>query len=365
MKQRPSLARRLLRAQVLVAATGVLTLIVVSALVTPRIFADHLYTAGETDPAVQAHAQQALASSFLLGGVLAVLLSLSAAWAVSVVQARRVSRPLEQLVDVTGRIEQGGLDGQAPAHMTAEMAELHEALHDMGDRLEHASKVRTQLMADLSHELRTPLATLEAQVDALEDGFLAADEETYAAMREQLVRLRRLAIDVRLAAAAQEHALDLVLQSVDARDVVTTAYTTALPRFGSKGTDLLLDIGDEPLPVACDTVRMGQVLANLLDNALRHTPAGGTVRLTADRSAGKALVAVEDDGEGIPAGHLQRIFERFHRVDASRASFDGSGSGLGLTIAQAIVADHGGEITAYSDGPGKGARFTLTLPLRQ
>lgn len=364
MRQRPSLARRLLRAQVLVAATGVLTLLAVAALATPRIFANHLYSAGETDPGVQAHAQQALASSFLIGGVLAVLLSLAAAWGVSLVQARRVSRPLEQLVDVAGRIEQGGLDGQSPAHMTAEMAELHVALREMGERLEQASRVRTQLMADLSHELRTPLATLEAQVDALDDGFLAADAETYEGMREQLIRLRRLAIDVRLAAAAQEHALDLVLQEADARDVITTAYTTAQPRFGSKGTNLVLQVDDEPLSVSCDTVRLGQVLANLLDNALRHTPTGGTVILGAGRSAGRALLFVEDDGEGIPPDQLQRIFERFHRVDASRASFDGSGSGLGLTIAQAIVDDHGGEITAYSDGPSKGARFTLTLPLR-
>jgi len=106
-----------------------------------------------------------------------------------------------------------------------------------------------------------------------------------------------------------------------------------------------------------------QVLANLLDNALRHTPQGASVRLFARPAGTDALLIVEDTGEGLAPGQLQQIFERFYRVDSSRSAFDGSGSGLGLTIAQAIVADHGGTITAYSDGLGKGSRFTIALPL--
>ena len=364
MIRRPSLTGRLLRGQVLVTATGIATLVIASALVTPRIFTQHFFSSGETDPEVQAHALQALGSSLLLAGVLAVFISFGVASITSLIQARRVARPLVELAEVAGRIEQGALDSQAPAHMTNEMAELYDALREMGNRLEHASRIRTQMMADLSHELRTPLSTLEAQVDAIEDGFLQPEAETFEAMREQLIRLRRLALDVRVAAAAQEHALELVLEDADVGELAATAFAIAQPRFAAKGTVLNLDDNKQELATRCDTVRIGQVLANLLDNALRHTPAGGAVLLSAQRSGDHALLLVEDNGDGIPADHLQRIFERFHRVDASRASFDGSGSGLGLTIAQAIIEDHGGKITAYSDGPGKGSRFTITLPLR-
>jgi signal transduction histidine kinase len=170
-------------------------------------------------------------------------------------------------------------------------------------------------------------------------------------------------MDVRVAAAAQEHALELHPVRTDAARLALAAHATAAPRYAAKGVALGLDVSDEPMSLRCDAERVHQVLANLLDNALRHTPSGGSVRLSARRAGTDALLIVEDSGEGLAAGQLQRIFERFYRVDSSRSAFDGSGSGLGLTIAQAIVAGHGGTITAYSDGLGKGSRFTIALPL--
>ena len=110
-------------------------------------------------------------------------------------------------------------------------------------------------------------------------------------------------------------------------------------------------------------MRLEQVLANLLDNALRHTPAGGRVVVSASRDATAAVISVADDGEGIPPGHLTAVFDRFHRVDPSRVSTDGGGSGLGLTIARAIVTDHGGTLEARSEGAGRGATFVVRLPL--
>jgi signal transduction histidine kinase len=115
--------------------------------------------------------------------------------------------------------------------------------------------------------------------------------------------------------------------------------------------------------VSADPERLGQVLSNLLDNALRHTPPAGQVRVAASRTGPSTVaITVADDGDGIPPDQVGSIFERFHRVDRSRASADGSGSGLGLTIARAIIADHGGTLTAASPGPGEGATFTITLP---
>jgi len=361
---RPSLRRRLIVAQVGVISSGLVTLVAAAAILTPRLFAEHLFDAGETDPKVQEHALQALSSSFVLAGLLAVIVSMSAAVVISWLLARRVAAPLERLADAATALEAGGLSGMDEARFTSEMDMLFGSLQDMSTRLERASANRNQLMSDLSHELRTPLATLEAHVDALEDGLIEPTADTYQGMRDQISRLRRLAMDVRVAAAAQEHALELHLVDADAAELVSAAHATAVPRYAAKDVALELSVTGEPMPIRCDEVRIHQVLTNLLDNALRHSSEGGVVRLTALRSGGDALLIVSDEGAGIAPDQLQRIFERFYRLDLARPSFDGSGSGLGLTIAQAIVVDHGGTITAHSDGPGSGARFTITIPLR-
>jgi two-component system, OmpR family, sensor histidine kinase BaeS len=363
MKQRTSLARRLMTVQVLVIGLGITTLIVAAGLLTPRLFSQHLYEAGESDPAVQGHAMQALSSSLAIGVLLALVVSVSAAVVASWLLARRVAQPLERLAEAAGGVESGALEFVDETRFTSEMSQLFDSLEDMSARLERASANRNQLMSDLSHELRTPLATLEAHVDALEDGMIAPTVDTYRAMRDQISRLRRLAMDVRVAAAAQEHALELHPVRTDAGRLAVGAHATAAPRYAAKGVDLELNVSDDPMVLQCDEERVQQVLANLLDNALRHTPASGSVYLSARPAGTDALLIVEDTGAGLAPGQLQRIFERFYRVDSSRSTFDGSGSGLGLTIAQAIVADHGGTITAYSDGIGKGSRFTIALPL--
>lgn len=363
MRPRTSLARRLMTAQMLIIGLGIATLIVAAGLLTPRLFSQHLYEAGETDPAVQDHAMQALSSSLAIGVLLALFVSISAAVIASWVLARRVAQPLERLAGAAGEVESGSLEFVDETRFTSEMAQLFDSLEDMSARLERASVNRNQLMSDLSHELRTPLASLEAHVDALEDGMIAPTAETYQAMRDQISRLRRLAMDVRVAAAAQEHALDLHPVPTDAARLALAGHATAAPRYAAKGVHLGLTVSDAHMPVRCDEERVQQVLANLLDNALRHTAAGASVHLSSRLAGNDALIIVEDTGEGLAPGQLQRIFERFYRVDSSRSTFDGSGSGLGLTIAQAIVADHGGTITAYSDGLGKGSRFTIALPL--
>ncbi len=363
MRQRTSLARRLMTVQVLVIGLGIATLIVTAGLLTPRLFSQHLYAAGETDRAVQSHAMQALSSSLAIGVLLAVVVSVSAAIVASWLLARRIAQPLERLAEAAEGVESGALKFVDETRFTSEMSQLFDSLEDMSERLERASANRNQLMSDLSHELRTPLATLEAHVDALEDGMIAPTADTYQGMRDQIARLRRLAMDVRVAAAAQEHALELHPVRTDADRLALAAHATAAPRYAAKGVELGLDVSGQPMPLRCDAERVHQVLANLLDNSLRHTPSGGSVRLSARPAGTDALLIVEDSGEGLAPGQLQRIFERFYRVDSSRSTFDGSGSGLGLTIAQAIVAGHGGTITAYSDGLGKGSRFTIALPL--
>jgi two-component system sensor histidine kinase BaeS len=174
-------------------------------------------------------------------------------------------------------------------------------------------------------------------------------------------RLRRLAADLREAAAA-ENSLGLVLTPTQPARLAQAAVAAAGPRFQAKGVQLTLSAPADTPTVRADPERVQQVLANLLDNSLRHTPPGGKTTVSVSPAAAGVRIQVTDDGSGIPADQLDAIFDRFHRVDPARAAADGGGSGLGLTIARAIVTAHGGALTAASAGPGQGATFTLTLP---
>ena len=243
--------------QVAVIGLGIATLIVAAGILTPRLFSQHLYEAGETDPAVQDHAMQALSSSLAIGVLLALVVSVSAAVVASWLLARRVAQPLERLADAAGEVEAGALEFVDETRFTSEMSQLFDSLEEMSARLERASANRNQLMSDLSHELRTPLATLEAHVDALEDGMISPTADTYQAMRDQIARLRRLAMDVRVAAAAQEHALErLHPVRTDAARSAQAAHAHRVLRYAAKGVDLASTVMDQAMPVRCDEERV-------------------------------------------------------------------------------------------------------------
>jgi signal transduction histidine kinase len=181
-------------------------------------------------------------------------------------------------------------------------------------------------------------------------------------MRDQVHRLRRLATDVRVAAEAQEHALVLHPESTAVSELLKTACSLYDARYRDKGV-LLKDVCQESngLEVLVDRDRMQQVLGNLLENALRHTPAQGVVTLACHRRGYTVEISVTDTGSGIEPQDLDRVFERFQRLDGARES-DSGGSGLGLTIARALIQNQGGDLTAFSRGPGTGSTFVITLP---
>jgi signal transduction histidine kinase len=360
---RPRLAVRLITAMALVIAVGGLTLLITVNLVAPGLFRQHLSHFGMMSPEVTTHAEEAFASSFAIAMTVAMVASLVAAALVSWFLVRRIARPVEDLARAAETVAAGSYRIEVPSEpFSAELDQLATSFSHMADRLAATDATRTRLLADLAHELRTPLATLEAYIDGLEDGVVPSDAESFATMRHQVARLRRLATDLRESAAAEEHALHLELVDADAVGLVSDAVAAASPRFAGKGVGLSLRIDATALPVLADPERMGQVLGNLLDNALRHTPAGGSVVVAAYRAADQTTIAVTDSGDGIPADQLESVFARFHRLDPARVSSDGSGSGLGLTIARAIVADHGGTLSAASDGPGLGTTFFVVLP---
>ncbi len=366
MTGRPSgLATRLMLAQLLVIATGALTLVVAAVLIAPTLFAEHLARTGEDAPEVRLHAERAFASSFAISLTLATVAALTAAGLVSWFLVRRVAHPVVELADAADAVAAGDYTTRGPTGgFGSELTRLSEAFDHMAERLAATDATRSSLLADLAHELRTPLATLEAYIDGMEDGVVPGDASSFAVMRDQVARLRRLSGDLREAAAAEEHALGLVMTPLDPVAVVRDAIAAARPGYQNKGVDLGLDQAELAPLVLADAERVQQVLANLLDNALRHTPAGGRVDMAIGMGReGSVSITVTDNGEGIDAHQLAHIFDRFHRADPARPVHDGGGSGLGLTIARAIVEDHGGTLTASSAGRGRGSAFTLTLPV--
>ena len=336
------------------------TLMVTVLAVAPGLFLNHLAMTGEDSPIVQQHALEAFRSSaglaFLAAASAAVVAAVMLSWFLS----RRVSRPVEELAAAAEAVAEGHYDITVPdTGFGPELGALSSSFQRMADDLAVTDAARRGLLADLAHEIRTPLATLEVHIDGLEDGIVAASPETYGVLRDQVARLRRLAADIKLTAAAQEHALELHPRTLQVADILQAACDAAGPRFAA--AEVTLRLTSEPFAVTVDPDRIQQVLANLLDNALRHTPAGGCVTVTATAAEDGVMVRVADTGDGIPAAELEAVFQRFHRLDPARAS-QGGGSGLGLTIARAIVADHGGSLVAESPGPGGGTTLVLRLP---
>lgn len=363
MKRPRSLAAHLFTAQLTVVLVTFLALLTTIVLVAPGLFLHHLRMTGEDTPEVQEHAEEAFRTSVGLALLAAAVLAIVAAISLSWFLARRVSRPITDLAASAESVAHGNYDVQVPdGGFGAELHTLAVSFQDMTHSLATTDEARAQLLSDLSHEIRTPLATLEAHIDGLEDGVVKPTHSTFAVMRGQVHRLRRLASDVRLAALAQEHALDLHPEQVAARDLVAAACTLYEPRFREKGITLEDDCQSVLDVVRVDRDRMLQVLGNLLENALRHTPPGGRVRLSCSHHDDTIDIAVSDTGSGIDPDDLDRVFHRFHRLSDAREA-DTGGSGLGLTIARALVQNQGGDLTAHSEGVGTGSTFTIRLPI--
>lgn len=358
------LAGRLLAALALVVLAGGLTAWLVAGAVGPAVFHAHMLEAGLHGGApVVAHAEEAFRSASALSLAIALGASVLASLAVSLFMTRRITTSLRTLATAATRVATGRLDTPvASPRMGAEFEQLTQAFNDMVDHLRASDALRQRLLADVAHEVRTPIAVLNAYLEAVEDGVESLTPQTLTVLREQGSRLARLADDLAAVTRAERGDLVLARQPATPRDLVTRAHAAARERFAARDVDLEVHVQDHLPTVAVDLDRMGQVLGNLTDNALRHTGAGGRVVLSAARSEQQTVcLAVTDTGEGIDPAHLPHIFERFYRADTARDR-DHGGSGIGLAIVQAIVVAHGGHVTAHSAGRGTGARFEIHLP---
>jgi signal transduction histidine kinase len=355
------LAGRLFAAQSLVVLVGAVSLGLVAAAVGPVIFRDHLQMSA-VDADAASHVEEAYASASAVSLGVALVVSLAAALGVSAFVARRVAHPVRELAVAAAEVARGQYQTQVAAGgMGREFETVAQAFNAMAGRLADVEATRRRLLSDLGHELRTPVATIEAYVDAAEDGVDVTGEDTWSVIRKQTMRLRRLTDDVAAVSRAEEHRLDLQCVRMSAADLISAAVASVRPRFEDRGVHLRADVDASSAEVDADPERIGQVLGNLLDNALRHTPRGGTVTIGLVSVSDGVRLSITDTGDGIAAGHLPHVFERFYRVDPARDREHG-GSGIGLAIVQAIVAAHGGRVEAASEGRGMGATFVVSLP---
>jgi signal transduction histidine kinase len=284
-----------------------------------------------------------------------LLVSILLAWAM----ARGVSSPLVELAGVARRIAAGEHGTEARVvSSTLEVAELAESVNHLSRTLADQEALRRRLTGDVAHELRTPIATLQSHLEAMIDGIWEPTTERLSSCHEELVRLARLVSDLQTLARYEEQALELELEQADVTEEVGRSVALCRTEFEKKG--IRIEHTGEPAPARVDRDTLRQVCLNLLSNALKYTSQGGSVRVETERKEGGALIRVSDTGVGIPAEDLPHIFERFYRVDPSRARGTG-GAGVGLTIAREIVRAHHGSITVTST-PGAGSTFTVTLP---
>lgn len=358
------LAGRLLLSQSLVLVAGTLTAWLIAANVGPSLFHQHLTSAnvGST-PTQIAHAEMAYRSANTLSLSLALLAALVAALAVSVYQTRRIGRSVTTIAAAASDVAGGHYDIRVPGPgLGPEFDALASAFNQMADRLGSVERTRRRLLADLGHEMRTPVATLEAYLEALEDGVATLDADTADLLRSQTRRLARLSEDIGTVSRAEEGQVRLARDTVYPELVVAAAVNAAAEAYEAKGVRLLSDIAAGLPELSLDPERIAQVLGNLLDNALRHTPAGGTVTISAATSrTGEVALSVTDTGDGIPFEHQAHVFERFYRVDTARDRGHG-GSGIGLAIAKSLVEAHGGRLSLTSPGTGQGSTFLVLLP---
>lgn len=361
---RGGLGRRLLLALALVLATAGVTAWLVAGAVGPAIFHEHLGVDGtRTAEDAVAHAEAAFRTASGLALTIALVAAVGVALAVSVVLTRRIGASLAALTAAARQVAGGRFEARVPAPaMGREFEELVLAFNQMAARLEASENLRHRLLSDVAHEVRTPVATLNAHLEGIEDGVVEATPETIAVLRAQSARLTRLAEDLAAVTKAESGELALALAPSEPEQLLRLAHLAARDRADAAGIELAVEI-EPALPVIeADPERMAQVLGNLVDNALRHTPAGGRVTLAGRRDGEQVRLTVTDTGEGIAAEHLPHVFERFYRADTARDRASG-GSGIGLAITKALVEAHHGSVRAQSAGVGAGATFAVTLPV--
>jgi signal transduction histidine kinase len=297
--------------------------------------------------------------AFLAAMGVSLLVAVLLSWLI----ARRILRPVQDLTAATRRMGGGDLSARVPVKGKDELAELGQSFNQMAEDMAHQEQLRRNLVTDVAHELLTPLTAVRGQLEAVQDGILEPTPDLVDSLHDEVMLLDELITDLQDLSLAEAGQLRPDRQPVDLVDVVMGAVTAVSPQLAAQDLTLTTQLPDDLPLIELDVRRMGQVFRNLLVNAVKYTPRGGQVTVSAGQAGSELWVSVADTGQGIAPEHLPYIFDRFYRADPSRARETG-GSGLGLAIVQSVVRAHHGRVWVESE-PGIGSTFTLSLPLQQ
>ena len=314
------------------------------------------YAGSFEEPAVT-HITDATNRSLILAGAGAGLIGLLLVSLIS----QRMLGSVRSLTAASRKMGAGDLSQRVPEGGRDEVGQLARTFNAMAGKLENAERQRRDMVADVAHELRTPLSNIQGYVEAVRDGVLEPDRATIGTIHQQVLYLADLVEDLRLLTETEADDFRLNREPGSLVETVRESVEGARAKAEASGVVLSVDLPAESPTIVFDRTRISQVVGNLLDNAVRHTPTGGTVTVSAAVGQSSASVTVADTGEGIPDDVLPFVFDRFYRVDPSRSRATG-GAGLGLTIARKLVDAHGGSIRVESEA-GRGTSFTFDLPL--
>jgi signal transduction histidine kinase len=370
---RSHLGAKLLLSYLAIILVGVLVLFLASQILLPASFNRHMAGMGVMQGMMgpgqglgqgrmtqlyqdfRASFNEALFYAAIAATIVAIILSLYL--------SRNVVAPVQAMSQASGRIANGHYEERVQVGGEDELAQLARQFNQMAEKLDQVETMRRQLIGDVSHELRTPLTAIKGSMEGLMDGILPANEETYQQIHSETDRLNRLVDDLQELSRVEARAYELDLRPLDVSSLVQTVTRRLGPRFESRQISLDTILAPDLPRVLADEGRVIQVLTNLVGNALQYTPENGRGQITVKQADRFVQFSIQDSGIGIPPEHLQHIFDRFYRVDKSRSRTSGGGSGIGLTIARALVEAHGGRLWAESDGEGQGSRFSFTLPV--
>ena len=361
------LSTRLLVAQSLVLLAGAATSWLVASVVAPGIFHEHLVQAGVGHTSAEAaHVEEAFGSALILSLGVALLISVLMALMVTGYFTRRVQRSTAQVSQAAAKIADGQFGARVPSPgLGPEFDQLATTINDLAERLGDIEGTRRRILADLAHEMRTPLATIEAYLEALEDGVRALDAPTLEALHGGTQRLHRLAEDISAVSRAEEGQLDSRPVRIRPQQLLESAAAAARDAYASRQVRLVVEPSlvtpGNPCGSRADGAGLGELVG---ERTAAHPAAVAPFGSSATRPDHHWVeLAVVDSGDGISPENLPHIFERFYRADPARSRAPGSsGSGIGLTISRALVEAHGGGLSAASAGEGKGSTFTIRLP---
>ncbi|MCG3212137.1 MAG: Adaptive-response sensory-kinase SasA [Anaerolineae bacterium] len=365
---RSSLGWKLLISYLLVIVVGIVTLALAAESVTPTAFNRHMtgmQMMGGGQMGMQTLTDD-LYSNFRTALTEALLwaagLATASAVIVSIFITRRVVTPVRHMMQASRHIAAGYYAERVPAASSDELGQLARSFNQMAAALEQTEAMRRDLIGTVAHELRTPLTNIKGYMEGLIDGVLPPEPETYQLVYREADRLQRLVSDLQELSRVEAGAFELHFTRVTVTGLIEQTAARLRPQFEEKDVKLQINVSPKLPPVQVDEDRIGQVLLNLVGNAMQYTPTGGAVTITAVPHNSEIHILVQDSGIGIAAEHVPHLFDRFYRVDKSR-SRAGGGSGIGLTIARHLVEAHGGQIWAASPGPEQGSTFGFSLPL--